>query len=175
MSVFHKWPTVPSESTLEQQGNHLILILLAPSPAWFFIPTQREEIGLGYDASLQNMKACVLQYKRARPLHGGGVSIKLSATQLATLTSRYQRGGSRTYSSVQLCTALTPSSAHLAAASASVKAQLFLSWRRITSLPTRLNSVLNQIHPPTNCGTVFEEQNGGWRITASSQWTATCS
>src|SRR5687768_6774696 len=93
MSIFPKWPTSPSESTVEQQGNHLLLLLLAPSPAWFFVPTKREEAKLGYDASLQGMKACLLQYKRARPLKRGGVSVKINPAQLSTLTSRCRRGG----------------------------------------------------------------------------------
>jgi hypothetical protein len=92
VSIFPKWSTPPSESTVEQLGNHLILVLLAPSPAWFFVPTKREEAQLGYDASLQGMKACVLQYKRARPLLRGGVSVKINPRQLTVLTSRYGRG-----------------------------------------------------------------------------------
>jgi hypothetical protein len=50
---------------------------------------------LAYDASLQGMKACLLQYKRGTPLvRSRGVSISLNSNQLATLTSKYRPGNS---------------------------------------------------------------------------------
>lgn len=91
MSIFPNWGMPPAESTVEQDANHLLLQLL-PSPAWFFVPTRREEKHLAYDASLQGFKACVLQYKRARILKRGGISIQISPNQLATLVKKFGPG-----------------------------------------------------------------------------------
>lgn len=90
MSLYPQWAVSPSESTVEQLSNHLILLLLWPHPAWFFVPTRREELGLGYDASLQGMKACAIQYKRIRPLKRPvGVAATINQTQLKTLRAKF--------------------------------------------------------------------------------------
>jgi len=58
---------VPSESTVEQLSNHQLLMILGAYSAWFYVPTRREEPRLGYDASLQDHKLLVVQYKAFHP------------------------------------------------------------------------------------------------------------
>lgn len=83
---------IPSESTIEVMTNHYILHHLNKSHAWIFTPTRRQEKRLGYDASLQNAKVAVIQYKRIRR-HAASVSIDLRAAQHATLMRVFQPQG----------------------------------------------------------------------------------
>jgi hypothetical protein len=88
--LFPDWGTLPSESTIEQVGNSLILRALEPRPAWFFVPTRREEATRAYDASLQGFKNCVIQYKRAAILKKArGVTVRLNVTQHQNLLKWY--------------------------------------------------------------------------------------
>ena len=90
MNIFPLWSIAPSESTIEQLSNHVLLTLLAPQPAWMFVPTKNEEKDLGFDASLQGMKGCVVQYKRIRPLkRTGGVSARIDPAQLGVLHAAF--------------------------------------------------------------------------------------
>jgi hypothetical protein len=80
--------SLPSEGTIEQIANHQILSLLSPYGTWFYVPTKPEEKNLGYDASLQNHKALVIQYKRLHP-NLRGARVNLSAGQHSTLRSLF--------------------------------------------------------------------------------------
>lgn len=92
MKLFPSWSTAPSESTIEQLANHILLLLLHPRPAWFFVPTKREETHLGYDASLIGTKGCVLQYKRVWPLKGSdGVAATIKPAQLSCLHTEFPK------------------------------------------------------------------------------------
>lgn len=58
----------PSERTVETSSNHNLIEIVnagkaAPPFAWVRLPTQNEEVHLGYDAALEGMKLLVIQYK----------------------------------------------------------------------------------------------------------------
>lgn len=103
MSAYPRWNASPAESTVEQLANHLVLTLLFPRRAWMFIPTRREEKQLAYDAALQGMKLCIVQYKRAqRVLANGSLGVSLDGQQLANLKKKFPARSNR-YVFVGLC------------------------------------------------------------------------
>jgi hypothetical protein len=87
---------IPSERTIEILSNHHMLVDLNDPKAWFFVPTQREEVVRGYDASLQNSKLIVFQYKRVYQ-NRASLRIKIDRNQHNTLTSRFKRIGNIEY------------------------------------------------------------------------------
>jgi hypothetical protein len=81
---------VPSERTIENLSNHHILLDLQDPKAWFFVPTQKEELVRGYDASLQNAKLLVFQYKRVY-LNKSSLRIEIDTNQHNTLSTRFKK------------------------------------------------------------------------------------
>lgn len=79
---------VPSESTIEQLSNHQLLSLVSPYGTWFYVPTRREEKRLRFDASLQGLKALVIQYKRLKAT--SAPTVLLNAAQLHDLQAKYR-------------------------------------------------------------------------------------
>jgi len=88
--------SVPSERTIENLSNHHILVDLQDPKAWFFVPTQIEELVRGYDASLQNAKLLVIQYKRVYR-NKSSLRIKIDSNQHNTLTKRFKKLGNYQY------------------------------------------------------------------------------
>lgn len=81
---------VPSERFVEQMGNHLLMNIIGPGHAYFYIPTQFQEKEFGYDASLQGFKTLVIQYKRLIPnVHPYAGRIPIDTTQLANLQAKF--------------------------------------------------------------------------------------
>ena len=84
----------PSESTIEQLSNHHLLNLFDPCSSWFFVPTKREEKLLGYDASLQEYKALIIQYKAFHPnTKKTGGSININTAQHKQLLANFPNCG----------------------------------------------------------------------------------
>lgn len=83
--------TIPSESTVEVLTNHLLLLKINKPSAWIFVPTRKKEKELGYDASLQNTKVAVVQYKRltVATRHSRAYRIKLNEDQHKTLLDNF--------------------------------------------------------------------------------------
>lgn len=82
---------IPSEKTVEINCNRFILNGLG-SDAWVYGPTLREELKLGYDASVQNLKKYVLiQYKRLSKVNKqkGTTNIGIDTKQLQTLNRNF--------------------------------------------------------------------------------------
>ncbi len=85
--------TIPSELTVEVLTNHLLLSKINKPSAWIFVPTRREEKKIGYDASLQNIKVAVIQYKRltvAVP-DSGAYRIKINENQHTDLLKNFPK------------------------------------------------------------------------------------
>lgn len=83
---------IPSEHSIEVLANHFLLNAINNPRAWLYCPTTNEESRLGFDASLQNTKLAVIQYKRAkRFLAGGDVRVTIDPGQLSILHTRFVR------------------------------------------------------------------------------------
>lgn len=80
---------IPNETTVQDLSNHYLLSSLHSRSAWIYCPTRQEEIRLGYDASLQNGKTVLLQYKSLSYAGRYLVSIRLDQRQLATLLTNF--------------------------------------------------------------------------------------
>jgi len=83
------YTNIPSESTIEQLSNHHLLNIFGACSSWFFIPTRHEENKLGYDASLQEHKALIIQYKAFHPNIKGGGIININIAQHNQLKSNF--------------------------------------------------------------------------------------
>jgi hypothetical protein len=81
--------TVPSESTIEQLSNHELLQHIAIPSAWIFVPTRPEERTRGFDASSQNTKILIIQYKRLHVARWGTPYILLNSMQHKTLVTNF--------------------------------------------------------------------------------------
>jgi hypothetical protein len=82
---------IPSEATVEQLSNHHLLMAISPFDGWFYVPTRPEEKLCGFDASLQNSKCLVIQYKRLTATSKSKYAIKINPPQLNTLKSTYPK------------------------------------------------------------------------------------
>lgn len=80
---------LPSEPTIEQLSNHLVLDQLDNPTAWIFVPTRNEERYRGYDATLQNAKSAVIQYKRVRAKATWWLTIGIDGRQHRTLMMNF--------------------------------------------------------------------------------------
>jgi hypothetical protein len=83
---------VPSEQTIEVMSNHFLLAGLNAPSAWVFCPTRVQEQSLGYDASLQNGKILVIQYKRVHVNQGGSLRVPITQAQHDTLRQNFPSG-----------------------------------------------------------------------------------
>ena len=63
---------IPNEATIEQVGNHHLLLRLGSDRAWIYVPTRQDEAYAGYDASLRNHKVLLIQYKAVRSISKSG-------------------------------------------------------------------------------------------------------
>jgi hypothetical protein len=81
---------IPSETTIEVLTNHFLLHHLKNPRAWIFCPTRKEEFRLGYDASMQNTKILIIQYKRLSRVNKRSLTITLNRAQHRTLTNRFR-------------------------------------------------------------------------------------
>jgi hypothetical protein len=80
--------TIPSESTIEQMTNYCLLRELGIPSAWIYVPTRNDELTLGFDASIQNTKLIIIQYKRLKQ-SGKSHRINLNVSQHLTLLKKF--------------------------------------------------------------------------------------
>lgn len=72
-------------------SNHYILNRLESKSAWIYTPSRPDERNLGYDASLQNYKATMVQYKKVTRINTSdqGISITLNYDQHLCLIKNF--------------------------------------------------------------------------------------
>ena len=80
---------VPSEHTIEVLANHYLLNGISRARCWLFCPSTNEELLLGYDASAQNLKSLLIQYKALTYKSATSASIALDQIQHATLLANF--------------------------------------------------------------------------------------
>lgn len=88
----------PSEHTIENLANHFFLDAINNPRAWVFCPTTNEEIVKGYDASFQNTKQGIVQYKAISYIYANGnIKVKINNAQLITLKTNFPNIPNRPY------------------------------------------------------------------------------
>ncbi len=95
-SAFFPFKTIPSESTIEVTTNHCLLTEINKPPAWIYVPTRNDELNLGYDASMQNTKLLIIQYKRLK-CPRKSYRINIDRQQHITLTKKFPSGTKLSY------------------------------------------------------------------------------
>lgn len=80
---------MPSEHTVEVLANHHLMNGIARSRCWIFCPTTNEELLRGYDASTQNIKSIIIQYKALSYASATTASVQVDQLQLSTLLAQF--------------------------------------------------------------------------------------
>jgi len=87
--------SLPSETTVSEAANRMILSKISDLSAWVICPSNIKENELGYDASFEgtDTKIAVIQYKRRYTGSGGSADARITVEQHATIRRVYPRPG----------------------------------------------------------------------------------
>lgn len=75
---------------MEVLANHYLINGIARARCWIFCPSTNEELLLGYDASTQNTKSIIIQYKALTYASSNTASAPIDAAQLGTLLANFK-------------------------------------------------------------------------------------